>query len=114
MVLRRTLSQLSSEFSFIEAGCGKEAIDRYFLEEPDVLLLDVQLPGMEGWEILEWIRQVDQDVQIFMVTASGQPESVHKAIRLGANGFVGKPFDKEELADALGLSGSSRTNELSA
>ena len=103
MVLRRQLNKLSRDWIIEEACDGEETLDCYFASEPDVILLDVEIPEADGWEVLQTIREVDKDVIIIMVTASDSPGDVVRAVSLGASGFVGKPFDPEELADALGV-----------
>ena len=103
LILKRMLDKFTGNWDYQEASNGEEALDRYFASEPDVLLLDVQLPEANGWEILETIRQIDKKTRIIMITACEEPEDVLKAVRLGADGYVAKPFDQEELADALGL-----------
>lgn len=102
MVLKRMVSKLSGEWVINEACDGEETLDHYFASEPDIVLLDVEIPLIDGWNVLQTIREVDSDVTIIMVTASEAPEDVMRAVELGASGFVGKPFDPDELADALG------------
>lgn len=103
MVLKRLLQRLDGEWEISEADEGGSILDTYFELSPDYILLDVELPEVNGWEILSTIRDFDKDTKIIMVTASERTEDVLKAAELGADGFVGKPFDINELADALGL-----------
>ena len=103
MILRRILDKISSDWDIEEASCGEEALDRIYWSEPDIVLLDVQLPKKNGWEILSSVREADGKTMVVMVTASESPEDVQKAVDLGASGFVGKPFDQNEIAQALGV-----------
>ena len=103
MVLRRFLERLAPNSTIIESWDGSSIMDAFFAYEPEVVLLDVELPEIDGWEILRCIREVDPKVKVIMVTSSQTPEDVQKAVELGAAGFVGKPFDLAELSDALGL-----------
>lgn len=101
--LRTILKRFPQEWDFFEGQDGSSILEAYFEHQPDIILLDVVLPEVDGWEILRTIRDVDEDVRIVMLTASDEPKDVLKAVELGADGFVGKPFDMDELADALGL-----------
>jgi two-component system chemotaxis response regulator CheY len=85
----------------IEAENGKDAVAAYRREQPDVVLLDVTMPEMDGIEALGEIRRHDPDARIAMVTAVGQEETIRKALRLGARDFVVKPFRPERILDAI-------------
>lgn len=101
LILKRMLLKLSDSWVIEEARDGEEALDSYFHFQPDYVLLDVELPELDGWEILQCIREIDKETTIIMVTASNEPDDVLRAKELGANGFVCKPFDTAEFADAL-------------
>lgn len=70
---------------------------------PDVLILDVMLPEMDGFEILRRLRDdpASADLPVLMLTAKGQREDRDRAIQLGANQFMSKPFGNAELLDAV-------------
>lgn len=80
------------------AGSGEEAMRQVHEESPDLILLDVQLPGMNGMEVLEKIKEAEEDVIVIMVTALGVLETAVKAMRLGAYDYINKPFNLDELA----------------
>ena len=103
MVLHKTLLKLGEDWIIHEAADGPSILDSYFDFEPAIVLLDVELPGVDGWEILRCIREIDDKTIVIMITSSRLPEHVQRAIEMGASGFVGKPFDKDELAEALGV-----------
>lgn len=70
---------------------------KYLKEERfDIILLDVMMPEMDGWEVCKKIREYS-DVPIIMVTAREQKEDVVKGLKLGADDYITKPFDEEEL-----------------
>jgi DNA-binding response OmpR family regulator len=75
---------------------GLEAIDAH---EPDLVLLDLLLPDVSGWEILEWIRARRSVVElpVLIVTAYGGDGDEGRAYEMGANGYLGKPFDPDTL-----------------
>ncbi len=80
------------------AGSGEDALRLLQEEAPDLVLLDVQLPGMNGMEVLERIKELDEEVIVIMVTALGVLETAVKAMRLGAYDYINKPFNLDELA----------------
>ncbi len=80
------------------AGSGEEAMRLVQEESPDLMLLDVQLPGMNGMEVLEKVKETEEDVIVIMVTALGVLETAVKAMRLGAYDYINKPFNLDELA----------------
>jgi DNA-binding response OmpR family regulator len=88
---------------------GHDAADVIRAKQPDVLVLDVMLPGRSGFDILEDIRSegVCRDVPVLMLTARGQTKDRERAERLGATRFMTKPFSNAEIIEALHeLSGS--------
>ena len=88
---------------------GHDAADVIRAKQPDVLVLDVMLPGRSGFDILEDIRSegVCRDVPVLMLTARGQTKDRERAERLGATRFKTKPFSNAEIIETLHeLSGS--------
>lgn len=79
------------------AGDGLEALEKVKEIEPDVVLLDIRLPGMDGMEVLPKIKSYRQDIQIIMLTAFGDIKGAVTAMKLGAFDYLTKPFDTEEL-----------------
>lgn len=79
---------------------GLEAIDAY---EPDLVLLDLLLPDINGWEVLEWVRsrRSATDMPVLIVTAYGGDGDEFKAFERGANGYLPKPFDNAALRDIV-------------
>jgi DNA-binding NtrC family response regulator len=80
------------------AGSGEDALRILQEETPDLMLLDIQLPGINGLEVLEKIKEMEDDVVVIMVTALGVLETAVKAMRLGAHDYINKPFNLDELA----------------
>jgi CheY-like chemotaxis protein len=100
------LERFGSHLVFAADGLsGLEAIDAH---NPDVVLLDLRLPDIEGWEVLEWIRarRSIEELPVLIVTAYGADGDEQRAYAAGANGYLPKPFEPEVLrravADLLG------------
>lgn len=75
---------------------GREGIDRFHQEQPDLVLLDLMLPEMDGWQVCEAIRAYS-DVPIIMVTARIGERDIIEGLRLGADDYVTKPFSMPQL-----------------
>lgn len=81
-----------------EASNGREAIEKYNELKPDLVLLDVSMPEMEGLEALTKIKEQDKNAKVVMVSSLGYEELVKKAIALGAEHFIAKPFQSGSAA----------------
>jgi two-component system chemotaxis response regulator CheY len=97
--LRHILETIGCEV--VEAEDGLTALERYYLEKPDVVLLDLVMRGMYGLEVLEKLRELDAGARIIVVSADIQASSHEQAEEAGAKGFINKPFDKSEIVGAL-------------
>ncbi len=98
--LRLSLAELLSKKGFeVQAvDSGEKAIKLWTHDNFDIILLDVRLPGgINGIEILEKIRQVDQAVLVIMMTAFGDVEAAVRAMKLGAYDYINKPFMIDEM-----------------
>jgi two-component system KDP operon response regulator KdpE len=84
------------EVDVLGAGAGEAALDVVEREHPDIVLLDVGLPGMDGWEVLAQIRAFS-DVPVVMLTARDDAMDKVKGLELGADDYVTKPFNHLEL-----------------
>jgi two-component system KDP operon response regulator KdpE len=84
----------------ISAPNGKEALQKTREELPDVVLLDVMMPGMDGFETLKRLRQFSQ-VPVLILTAKGEEEDRIKGLELGADDYIGKPFSHRELVSRI-------------
>ena len=80
----------------IEAATGAQAVDRFALEPVDLVLLDLRLPGLHGFEVCRQLRRTS-DVPIIMVTAQQDSHDVVAGLELGADDYVTKPFNDREL-----------------
>ena len=80
-----------------QASNGKQALDIIQAEKPDLILLDMKMPGMDGLELLRRLRKFNTQAKVIMMTAYGELDMVAEASRLGALTHFTKPFDIEEL-----------------
>ena len=86
-------------FDVLEAASGPEGLAALEEESPDLILLDVMMPQMDGWEMLRRVQERHGGA-VPVVMFSGQVENVEgEAAERGASGFIGKPFDPQELID---------------
>ncbi len=84
-------------FSVIEAGDGEEAVDLFFAEKDiSLILLDVMMPKMDGWEVVKTIRKYSQ-VPIIMLTARGEERDELQGFNLGVDEYISKPFSPKIL-----------------
>ena len=85
-------------YEVLTAGCGEDALRLVREEQPDLVLLDIQLPGISGMEVLEKIKEFDDEIIVIMVTAHGGLETAVNAMRVGAYDYINKPFNLDEIA----------------
>lgn len=84
-------------FDVSTAVSGEEAIRMFRAYDPNLVLLDVAMPGMSGIDTLERMKQIKPDVSVIMLSAQNNPELIFKASKLGADDYVAKPFEPKEL-----------------
>jgi len=85
----------------VEAENGVRAVEVYKAEKPDVVLMDITMPEMDGLTALKEIRSFDSTARVIMLTALGQESVVLEAIKSGARDFVVKPFERERVLSAI-------------
>ncbi len=79
------------------AGSGLEAVDRVKDVRPDVVLLDILMPGMGGLDALKEIKKIDPQIGVIMITAVIDEEIARRALELGADDYITKPIDFDYL-----------------
>jgi len=93
-------------YQVVEAEDGMSALERYFLEKPDLVLLDLVMRGMTGLDVLSKLHELDGDARVVVVSADIQDSSREMAESGGASGFVTKPVERaaifKVIADVLG------------
>lgn len=100
-ILRLTLS-IEGHEPFL-ASDGSTALERIQRETPDVVLLDVMMPVMDGWEVLRRVGEMNlrKRPRVIIMTAKGGDRDVERGIRLGACEYVTKPFEIDELVATI-------------
>ena len=88
---------LSSKFDFVSARDGVEGIQMVSTEQPDLVLLDIKMPSMNGIEVLERLNKLDDRPDVIMISGHGDTKFVVDSIKLGAAEFINKPFDVHEV-----------------
>ena len=96
---RTILSSIMGEegFKVLEASDGETALRMLRVSSPDVLLTDVKMPGMDGWELLKRAKDLDPDLPVVMITAFADIPGAVGAIKEGAHDYLPKPFDNFEV-----------------
>ncbi len=103
----QTIAKLALEsiggFSVEVCSSGQEALDRVIAVKPDLILLDVMMPGMDGPTTLQALKKLPEliDTPVVFMTAKVQPPEVEHYKELGAKDVISKPFDPMKLADDL-------------
>ena len=90
-------------YDVLEAYDGREAIQAIEAERPDLVILDVMMPELNGWDVLSCIRDDPelQDIPVIMLTALGQDGDVGETMRRGADFHLTKPFEPRHLLDIV-------------
>jgi two-component system, chemotaxis family, chemotaxis protein CheY len=88
-------------FEVIEAEDGMIALEKYFTEKPDVVMLDLVMKGMYGLDVLTKLREIDPAARVIVVSADVQSSSQEMVQAAGASGFINKPVDREQLLTAI-------------
>ena len=97
MNLARTRIILGKEYDVVLADSGIEALAKLQNDKSDLVLLDIDMPGMNGLETFERMKKFAADIPVIFLTASGLEEDVQNAIKLGAANYLKKPYRPQEL-----------------
>jgi len=97
--LRSILSQYLeiNGFSVLQAENGGVGLETFRSEHVDFCILDIMMPVMDGWDLAKQIRKIDPDMPVIFLTARNQKEDRIKGLKLGADDYITKPFEVEEL-----------------
>ena len=102
MMIKNALTK-SGYSNFVEAQDGAEAVKKYEEEKPDLVIMDITMPNMDGLELLKTIRAdgAMSALPVLMVTAEAKKENIIAAAQAGASGYVVKPFTAATLEEKL-------------
>ncbi|MDN5364643.1 MAG: two-component system, chemotaxis family, chemotaxis protein CheY [Eubacteriales bacterium] len=97
--MRMRLSKLLTEngYEVIEAEHGQDGVEKYEKEKPDVVLMDITMPVMDGISAVKEIKARDPNAVVVMCSAIGQRSMVLEAVKAGAKDFIVKPYDPEKI-----------------
>ena len=88
-------------YNVVESGDGNNAVEAVGKDNPDLILLDIRLPGMDGIEVLERIRKFNKNIPIVMITGYGHIQSAVDVMKLGAQEYLQKPFENAQLIEIV-------------
>lgn len=98
LLTRRLVSTgFKEEYSILMADNAEDAIAQYIFHAPDVVFLDIGLPGKSGFSVLQQIIQIDPHAYVVMFSGNSYLDNLNKAFGAGAAGFIAKPFKKEKM-----------------
>ena len=112
--IRVSLQQIFSDHNVILAGNGETAVRLVIDERPSLVLLDIDMPGMNGLEVLAALKDLEHKPIIIMLTGNDKLETASKALELGAISYITKPFEvadiRRAVIEAVGENGSVQKN----
>jgi DNA-binding NtrC family response regulator len=101
LILEVLSEHFKADYDVETALNGADALGAILRERPDVVMLDINMPRMNGVEVLKDIKQIDESIAVIMVTANEQVQMAADALKNGAFGYVPKPFDFRYLNHLL-------------
>lgn len=100
-VITNFINKEGKKYDIISAHNGEEAIEKYKTEKPDLVFMDIKMPGMDGITALEKIRALDSNAKVVMCTSLKETEQEERAKKAGAKAYIKKPFSREEIINAV-------------
>ena len=100
LIIKDTLEKTGFEVAG-EASNGVEAIEQYKRLQPDIVLMDITMPKMDGIQALQEIVKIDPQAKVIMCSALGQQKLIIQSIQLGAKDFIVKPFQADRVLEAV-------------
>jgi len=88
-------------YTTFQAANGVQALEIVQKHAPDLVLLDMKIPGMDGIEILKRIKEINRDIKVIIMTAYGELDMIQETRELGAVMHFAKPFDIDDMRDAV-------------
>jgi two-component system chemotaxis response regulator CheY len=100
MVIKDTLLKHGHEV-VAEVADGEKAIQTYLEVKPDLVLMDIIMPGIDGREALQKLLTMDPDAKVVMCSSLGQQALITESMKIGAMGFIVKPFETDGMLDVI-------------
>ena len=100
-VISNFIKKEGKDYEIISAHSGEEAIKMYDEHNPNLVFMDIKMPGMDGITALEHIRKTDKNAKIVMCTSLKEPEQEERAKKAGCSGYIMKPFSRQDILDAI-------------
>ncbi|HJB39723.1 MAG TPA: response regulator [Candidatus Ruthenibacterium avium] len=100
MMIKNYLTKAGYE-TIIEGEDGEKAVSLYKSEAPDLVIMDITMPNLDGIGALRAIKEADPNAKVVMCSAMGQEAMVMEAIKLGAKDFIVKPFKQERILETV-------------
>ncbi len=102
-IMRVIVSRIlrEAQYDVVEASNGAEAIQSFFRDKPDIVLMDLNMDGIDGTAAIRGILQINPNARIVVCSATSDAHIVLNILRLGAKGYVTKPFTPEKLLNAI-------------
>jgi len=101
-IIENTLKRLNQK-DIVKALNGVEAVEKYKENKFDLIITDWNMPEMNGYDLVKYIRSINKDIPIIMVTTEGGKKEVIKALKAGVNNYIVKPFTPQTLKEKLSL-----------
>lgn len=101
MLLEQTLEEIEKDFDLYRAKDGEEALNIILEEKPNIVFLDVMMPGLTGYEVLDKIKFVDEvkDTKIILLTAKGTTQEIKMSNEYNIYLYITKPFDPDFIVE---------------
>ena len=100
-VTERLVSMISERAKILKAENGEKALELYKQCTPDIILLDIRLPDISGYEVAKRIRESNQEVPIIALTAMVVKNEMEKCLSVGMNHYLSKPLDLEKVKEII-------------
>ena len=100
MIIKKYLEGFK-DVQVIEGANGKEAVEKFRSEHPDLIFLDIIMPEINGIEALKQIKSFDRNANVVMISSVGQNKMMEEAIKAGAARYITKPFRYEEIVEVV-------------
>jgi two-component system chemotaxis response regulator CheY len=104
LVVRKAIMKFLENYNVKIVGTatdGTSALEMFKKHWPDIVTLDITMPGLDGFEVLDEMIRLDKSVQVVVITALADKATGLKALRLGAKSYLTKPFGPQKLKDAF-------------